>query len=594
MTLYPLIKYFGEILFLLGTESRKIPTIVALFIAASLLDVAGIGLIGPYVALVIDPLVMEGQFIHIIDWLNLPHDRQYLLVLLSLVLIGIFLFKAISAIFINWVIIKFSVSQRVRLQTYLMQSFQRLNYSEYLLRNSSDYIYSINGLTGHFNTTVMNLLRTTSDCIVGMVILTLLAWSNPLALALLVLLLSSVVIIYDRFFRSKLKVYGKEVNIIAKSVLKVIQEGMEGLKEIRILGIEHYFYSKVRDGTREEGNYQVQMLLINAAPRYILELVIVCFIVILVVGMQKLGHDVNEMLPTLGMFGVAALRLMPMINMISSSLVSLRFGRNSISLLHRDLEYVLKKIDEQSKEENDKYDIFPVKTLYSSNENFHSLKLQNIYFRYNDAKQNVLNGVSLKIEAGESIGIMGASGAGKSTLVDLLLGLLKPQSGQIIINDNPLAENLANRDYHFAYLPQQMFITDNTLRNNIALGVENDEIDNIRLFEALRNARLSELVQQLPQGVDTILGERGIRLSGGQRQRVALARAFYHQRNVLIMDEATSALDDETEQEIQEEIRLLKGRITMVIIAHRLTTVQHCDCIYKLEHGKIISCGPPI
>ena len=199
----------------------------------------------------------------------------------------------------------------------------------------------------------------------------------------------------------------------------------------------------------------------------------------------------------------------------------------------------------------------------------------------------------MEITAGQSIGLIGPSGSGKTTLVDLLLGLLDPQEGEACFNGKPLKECLREWRAQIAYLPQQVFLVDDTLRRNVALGVAEAEIDNDRLQEALRQARLWELVEHLPQGLDTMLGERGVRLSGGQRQRVALARAFYHHREILVMDEATSALDNETEREIVEEIQRLKGSKTMIVIAHRVTTVQHCDWIYKLENGRIIASGPP-
>jgi ABC-type multidrug transport system fused ATPase/permease subunit len=199
--------------------------------------------------------------------------------------------------------------------------------------------------------------------------------------------------------------------------------------------------------------------------------------------------------------------------------------------------------------------------------------------------------LSLQVLAHESIGLVGPSGSGKTTLVDVLLGLLQPQQGEMRYNDRLLADALGEWRAQVAYLPQQVFLMDATLRSNVALGVAPQDIDEERLQDALRQARLAELVAQLPQGAETVVGERGIRLSGGQRQRIALARAFYHRRDVLVMDEATSALDNETEQEIVEEIRRLKGRTTLIVIAHRLTTVQHCDRILRLDRGRIVAQG---
>ncbi len=222
-----------------------------------------------------------------------------------------------------------------------------------------------------------------------------------------------------------------------------------------------------------------------------------------------------------------------------------------------------------------------------------SIVLKNVEYSYPNSDFNALSEINLKIDSGESIGFIGASGSGKTTLVDILLGLLIPKTGEVLLNDEPLNNSIRCWHDNIAYLPQQVFIIDNTLRANIALGEDENKIDQIKLNNAIKKANLCELVDQLPMGVDTVLGERGARLSGGQRQRVALARAFYYERDVLIMDESTSALDNETELEIIEEIKQLKGEKTIIVIAHRLTTVRYCDRIYKMEKGRIVNIGTP-
>ena len=274
--------------------------------------------------------------------------------------------------------------------------------------------------------------------------------------------------------------------------------------------------------------------------------------------------------------------------MLSVSLVRLRFGRDTVSRLHRDLEH-LKQLQIELNIEPPKSDL---KNKEDSKQPFQSLELQNLSFRYPNARCVALKNISMKIRVGDSVGLIGPSGAGKTTLVDVILGLLKPE-GSICYNRNPLQDKLSDWLAQAAYLPQEVFLIDNTLCRNVALGVEDDAIDENRLREAIHKARLKELVEQLDQGIHTLIGERGIRLSGGQRQRVALARAFYHGRNVLVMDEATSSLDNETEQEIVEEIKHLKGKITIIVIAHRLSTVQHCDYIYRMENGCIVEAGSP-
>jgi ATP-binding cassette subfamily C protein len=305
------------------------------------------------------------------------------------------------------------------------------------------------------------------------------------------------------------------------------------------------------------------------------------FVIFLVLGALFLDRSEDLLLPTLSVFGVAALRLFPAVNTFMQSLMQMHYGRNSVSTLFNDVTDIKESV---------KIHINTSQPM-QVNEEFQTLSLNQVCFFYPDSKHNALDDISLKIHVGESIGFIGPSGSGKTTLLDTLLGLLEPQKGCIEFNGRNIKNNLKEWQSKVAYIPQQVFLIDGSLRENVALGLNENEIDEDKLLESLRQARLMDLVEKLPQGVNTILGERGIRFSGGQRQRVALARAFYHGRNILVMDEATSALDNATEKEIVTEIERLKGEKTTIVIAHRLTTLKHCDRIYKLQDGKIVNMG---
>lgn len=578
-------KYFSEILYILDNDRRKLPALLLLFLAVSALDLAGIGLIGPYISLLVDPQSISGMHGGLFEKLGLPTDQQSLLIIVGIVLLGVFLTKAISAIWINYKIVRFSQNQQVRLRTYLMQVYQSLPYTEYLARNSSEYIDSIHRLAGQFSQNVtLSLLKTISDGIVALSILALLAWTNSFALGLLIVLLGGVLYVYDRLFRRKMVHWGEQVNKAASEVVRGVNEGIEGFKELRILGRERYFYDKVKNGAEKYAYNQQFSQVLSIAPRYLLELMLIAFVVTVVVVTISLGKPIKELLPMLGMFGVASLRLLPTVNTASTTLMKLRYSRDVVARLFRDLKSI-------EKFENYSGNIKSFNTR--KDETFRKLTIKDINFRYPNANRDALNNLSLDIHVGESIGLIGPSGSGKTTLVDVLLGLLTPQNGSIFYNDKFIKDCMGIWHSQVAYLPQQVFLIDNTLRSNIGLGMKDAEIDTERLNDAIKQARLSELVEDLPQGVETYIGERGVRLSGGQRQRVALARAFYHGRNVLVMDEATSSLDNETEREIVDEIKQLKGKKTMIVIAHRMSTVQHCDRIYRLEKGQIVESGSP-
>jgi ABC-type multidrug transport system fused ATPase/permease subunit len=506
---------------------------------------------------------------------GLARDQRTALVALGLLLLAIFFAKSAAAIGIHRAIIRFSMQQQASLQSRLMGRYQALPYAQYLARNSAEYVRAIQGLTDDFAHVVQMLLRVVADGLVLVVLLALLAWQDAAALALLVVLFTTVIYAYDRLFRRKVGIHGEESNRAAEAVVRGVQEGLGGLKEIRVLGKEGHFHQRVERAAHEYARAFTRTQVIGLAPRYLLELALVAFVVIDVWVNLWMGRDLAMLVPTLGVFAVASLRLMPAANTFSSSLIQIRYARDSVRRLHRDASTAAPPAR-------------PVREG-GSREGFRALELDHVHFTYPDARQPAIEDASLQLRANESIGLVGPSGSGKTTLVDILLGLLEPQQGEVRYNDRPLAEALDAWRSQVAYLPQDAFLIDASLRSNVALGVPEDEIDAGRLEEALRQARLDEVAALLPEGVHTLIGERGVRLSGGQRQRVALARAFYHQREVLILDEATSALDVELEREIAEEIRQLRGRKTLIVITHGPALVRHCDRIYRLERGSVFT-----
>lgn len=574
--------FLQQTLYLLGKDKIKLPFMLMVFITSSTLDLLGIGLIGPYIAIISDINIYEKEFEKITTFLGLPKDKESLITWMGFGLLLIFFFKTIFAIWVNTIIVKFSERQHVRLISFLMSSYQSLNYLEYIKRNSSEYIYSIHHLSNLYaNHVISPLLRMACDGIVVSVIVGFLAIQNPQALILLVCFIGVILLIYDILFRKKMNYYGEQCNLVSAHILKLVSEGIEGLKEIRVLGKEKYFYNNVVKSANKLASFAIKSTVVSMSLRYLLELTMVAFIVTLVLGTLLLNGDINMLLPVLSMFGVASLRLFPAANIFMQSLMQMRYGKDSVARLFSDVRNLnISKKNNSESFSGDKTKI-----------NFKKLTLTNVSFYYPEFKFNALNKVSLEIRSGESIGIIGPSGSGKTTLLDTLLGLLQPEEGSIKFNDVDIKKNLKEWQSKIAYIPQEIFLIDGTLRQNITLGVNDYDVDEIKLNHAIRQARLNDLVHEIPDGVNTILGERGIRFSGGQRQRVALARAFYHEKDILIMDEATSALDNETEAEIVEEIKRLRETKTMIIIAHRLSTLKHCHRIYELKKGTIIKSG---
>jgi ATP-binding cassette subfamily C protein len=312
-------------------------------------------------------------------------------------------------------------------------------------------------------------------------------------------------------------------------------------------------------------------------PRLLIEGLVMGSVLLVVGFMLLLKQDMQTLIPTLGLFAMAAVRLMPSMNRILSGLTSARYYSASVNNIYHDL----KELENVPSSPNERV----VSESFSFNQ---SIKLENISFRYHGAEKDSLKDVSLTILKGQSIAFVGPSGAGKTTIVDALLGLLEPGSGRVLVDGVNINTNLAGWQQKIGYIPQPIYLSDDTIKRNVAFGVEDDKIDDEQVWTALRAAQLEDFIVSLPDKLDTLVGEHGVRISGGQRQRIGIARALYHNPEILVLDEATAALDNETESEVTKAIEALSGTKTIIAIAHRLTTVRNFDCLFFMKDGKIV------
>lgn len=575
----------SKIVFLLGSQFSKVPLLVLSFIFLSSLDIIGLGLIVPYAALLIEQeSSMSSSLISFLRDFQIDISKKELVTFMGLLIVMIFFIKGILSVIINRYILKFSANQGVRLSTFLMKSYQNMTYLDFTRRNSSEYVYSINVLTSLYSLLVQAYLRILSETILIIFIFLLLAYNNPLILFLLITIVLGSIFSYDLLFKKVLVKYGKLRNIHSTNQIQSVNEGISGFKEIRVLGKENYFFKKIKFNAERYAKFFVKSNLIITSSRYFLEFILIFFIVIIIMITIYSNIETASLLSTLALFGAATVRLAPSANQIITSINSLRSGENSVELLYKDISN-LENVANEGKQES-----FNLRNIEEIDK-FRSIQLENLSFTYEGAKKISINNVNLKILRGETIGIIGPTGSGKTTLVDILLGLLKPNTGSITYNDKNFEEYTKLWQSQIAYLPQEIFIMDNTLIQNITLdtNISNNEKE---LFDnVIKKANLDIMVKNLNLGSNTIIGENGIRLSGGQRQRIALARAMYHERDVLIFDEATSALDNDIEERIMNEIKSFKGEKTIIIIAHRLSTLKFCDRIYRIENGEIAESG---
>jgi ABC-type multidrug transport system fused ATPase/permease subunit len=564
-----------------ASAKSQLPFMVALFFLSALLDMLGVGLVGGFVALALK-LQHGSQSIPLVGNYLVGADVDRLVLFVGLGIILIFCIKAIVSCLVQKKIALFSFGQQARLQSSLMKVYMRTSYEATLSRSSSFMINVLQYNVVQFvNSVLMPVLQLVTNTVTVLFLSTFLLYTSPIALISMMLFFGLLLFCYDRLVRDKLRAAGAVAKNCSKDAIKGIQQGLEGLKEVRVLGCEGYFEEKVSDSVRSFAKNNGLNAVLQYIPRSLIESAMVVFIVGLFLVYMTVKGNALAAIQVLTIFLAAGIRVMPAISQIMASISRIRFGYSVVEQLKGELDRVsrLKGAIEDESEARAEKEVFSV------------LSFVNVSYMYPGAKVVAMNGVTLTIRKGESVGVVGPSGAGKTTLIDLLLGLLMPQMGHIEINGRVVREGVERWRNKIAYIPQTIFILDDTLRRNIALGVEDVDIDQGKLDKAIADAQLREVVVGLPEGVNTVLGEHGVRLSGGQRQRVALARAFYHDRDIIVMDEATSALDTDTEEEVVNAIRTLKGKKTMIVIAHRVSTIQHCDRLYRLDKGCLTAVG---
>ena len=571
-------QYLKEIFYLLDEDKWKLPLILFSFLIMSSLEVLGIGLIAPYAALIINPNILIEKY-SFLEEFGVPIYSDNILLFMSILLVSLFVLKTIGLSLINWVIFSFCYERQIKIRAKLMKSYQIMPYIKYTERNSAEYIYNMNAVGTFTQGVLVSILRIVTEMIVGLFIFVFLVFQDAFVLFMLVFLLGSFIFLYDFIFQKRIKKYGHLVNTYSTKMFKNINESVHGLKEVRILGKEKYFYDKVLSNATGLSQTMKLKDFISSVPRYFLELIMIFFVVLLVVLYSYQGKALELVVPILTMFSIAAIRLFPSVNQIVSGISHIRFGRPVVALLYKDLKASNHYNFDQKINSIDETSIFK------------SIELRNVSFAYPNRDYKVIDNLTIKVKKGDSVGIIGPSGSGKTTLLDILLGLIEVDQGKVLFNNDDLNNCYSEWKSHVAYIPQNIFIIDDTVARNIALGVPDDLVDHTMLNNSINQSKLTELINQMPKGINTLLGEAGVQLSGGQRQRIALARAFYHNRDILVMDEATSALDNETEAEIVDEIYSLKGNKTLIVIAHRFSTVKHCDYIYRIDKGKIVKQG---
>jgi ATP-binding cassette, subfamily B, bacterial PglK len=574
--------YLRDFWLVLGDGRHALPMLGAMMFCLALLDLLGLGLIAPLIVSIAGPTDLSRGILPTMLVRLISVDLK----VIALLVLAVFTVKMVAGYKIQKELVRFSELQRGRLMIRLMAAIFEKPYEYYLQRNSADIVNSIAYTTWTFSTgTLSPALRLLTDTVMFGAIVGFLVWMNWVVVLLLGMLLLAVVTAYMRMVRRKLAHAGETVTESYARTIQDVNQSVGGFREIRILGVEQYCLEKLRTHTTQLAEGNALYLALSAIPRYLMEWTLVVGLISVFVFVSMMNLPPGMFVPIMGLVAVAAIRLMPGVTSIMAAVNSLRMNHYGLRQMADDLRQIPVGHPDPIPSRR------PAMHDASEATVFRSLRFDAVTYRYAGAPRAAIAELSFEIKAGQAVGLIGRSGSGKSTTADVLLGLLEPQQGAVLVNDEDIRKDPRRWMARVAYIPQQIFLSDESLLQNIAFGTERAAVDMARVHRAVQTAQLEEVVRQMPDGLNTIIGERGVRLSGGQRQRVALARAFYHDRDIIVMDEATASLDHETEQEIVSAIHDLHGKKTLIIIAHRLSTLEGCDLVLRLESGRVAQSG---
>lgn len=584
-----------KLLYIIPARKTSLIGMIILFIVSSGLEVIGIGAIAPFISLAGKPeLVHEYSILNRIYNLSAITDESEFVAFLGVVVILLFCTKVWVAWLTQVFIYKFSSRQQKLLINKLIDRYLSAPYTYYLEKNSSYVVDNVIEVANKFTFIVQPLFVSVANICIAISLFILLWYTSGTVMLILLTILLPILIAINSF-KQKVRGWGKQNRLSKGQLLKTINHSLGGIKETKVLGCENYFKNQVSFYTKELEASQSNFFGFNILPRFLIEAVMLTSTISVISYFLFIGSDINQLQSVLGVYALASIRFLPAFSQAVGGINALRNSSYTIEQLYFDLKELKQNENSQIIDLQDWSNV--------SAENGNSIKaatkisfkkcliLDKISYSYPNQTERAIKNLSLTIRKGESVAFIGKSGAGKTTLVDIILGLLIPQQGDIQVDGVSIYNNLRLWQNLVGYIPQSIFLADDTIERNIAFGIPDESIDLDKVYRAIEAAQLVEVVDNLPNGINTRVGERGVLLSGGQRQRIGIARALYHEREVLVLDEATAALDNETERLVTDAINALSGKKTLITIAHRLTTVEKCDRIYLMKGGQIDKYG---
>lgn len=543
-----------------------------LMLGGTLLELIGVGAIPAFVALLSDPQGFErfpqvGQFLARLG----ATTPERLVTGGAGALFVLFAVKNVYLAAQSWATARYAFNRQIGIARRLLRCYLYSSYTFHMQRNSAELLRNSNSDSmAVVGSGLMPLLMLTKETLTVTAILLLLLWVEPITSAVAFGILGGATVLFLRLMRRKTVNLGQKMHTAQKEMIQAVNEGLGGIKVTRVLGREQDFFDAFAAASDRYAHAARIRQVLSETPRLFLETAGIAGILGVAALLTWQGRPVAALIPTLALLAVAVVRMIPSFNAIMASLTSIRYGRFAVDAVYQDL------ISPEPPPSHDYDMVFQ-----------EAIRLEGVSYQYPNAPEPSLRDLSFTIRRGEAVGFVGPTGAGKTTLIDVILGLLAPTEGRLTVDGHDVAGRERSWQRQIGYVPQEIYLTDDTIRRNVAFGVAPENIDDGAVRRAVAAAQAQEFVDRLPAGLETIVGERGVRLSGGQRQRIGIARALYHDPPVLVLDEATSALDHETESAVMEAVETLHGSRTILIIAHRLSTVEACDRVVSLRDGEV-------
>ncbi|MDE7031014.1 MAG: ABC transporter ATP-binding protein/permease [Lachnospiraceae bacterium] len=554
--------------------------LLVIILIGAFVELLGVSAIMPLINVAMQPETMHEKwyFVLISRYTGIAEVNQ-MIVFLAVVLIGIYILKNIYVTVMYSLQYRFVFNNQQRLSVRMMRSYMQQDYLFHVSKNVAEFQRNITSDVNGFFTVALNALQFLAEFSVSVALVLFLLvqdWVSTVAVASLLFLFMGF---FTLFFKKVLVRIGEESRQANVQVTKWLFQAFSGIKEIKVANKERFFIHNYDQNYRDCARVQRQQSVLTFLPKPVMETVCICSLMIaMIIKIVVAKSDITSFVTTLSVFAVAAFRMLPSFNKITGYISGMMFNKPAIDAVYRDLREIEELMMQKTSAHVDERTV----TLDAA------VCLERVSFRYPESEHWILRNASLAIYKNTSVALIGASGAGKTTAADLILGILEPQEGAVTIDGTDIRECMSSWHDEIGYIPQSIYLMDDNIRANVAFGVPRSEIDDAAIGQALREAQLDQFVRSLPDGLDTMIGDRGVKLSGGQRQRIGIARALYRNPGVLILDEATSALDNETEREVMEAIDGLRGTRTLIVIAHRLSTIKKCDRIYEVANGGFV------